>query len=68
MKPAGQPNVMAMFEAYMDKLGHGRTMVRTFASALSHAHKMADVEDSTTKFCIRKVMDAAGSQAKATPT
>ncbi len=28
-------------------------------------HKMSNVEDPTTKFWVRKVMDAAGSQAKA---
>ncbi len=55
------PNVMDMFVAYMDKLGYAHTMVRSHASALRHTHKMADVEDYTTKFWVRKVMDAAGS-------
>ncbi len=63
-----KPNVMAMFVAYMDKLGHTRTMVRTYALDLSHADKMADVKDPTTKCWVRKVMDTAGSHAKATPT
>ncbi len=62
------PNVMAMFVAYMDKSGHACMTERTYASALSHAHKIVDVEDPKTKFWVRKVMDAAGSQAKATPT
>ncbi len=37
--------------------------VRTYVSALSNAHKMADVEDPTTKFLVRKVVDATGWQA-----
>ncbi len=57
------PNVMAIFLPYMDKAGHARMTVRTYVSALSHAHKMEDVEDPTTKFWVRKVMDAAGPQA-----
>ncbi len=48
------PNEMAMFLTYMDKLGHAHTTTRTYASALSHAHKMADVEDPTTKFWVRR--------------
>ncbi len=51
----------------MDKVGHAHMPVRTYASALSHTHKMADVEDPTTKFWVRKVIDAAGSKTNATP-
>ncbi len=59
---------MVMFVAYMDKLGNAHTMEKTYALALSHAHTMADVDDPTTKFWVRKVINAAGTKAKATPT
>ncbi len=35
--------------------------------ALSHANRMADVEEPMTTFWVRKVVDGAGSQAKVTP-
>ncbi len=58
------PNQVAMFVAYMDRAGHTPTMVRTYVSALSHAHRMADMSDPITKFWVNKVVDAAGSQAR----
>ncbi len=36
---------------------------RTYISALSHEHKLADKDDPTAKFWVRKVVDAAGSTA-----
>ncbi len=58
------PNQVAMFVAYMDRAGHARATVWTYVSALSHAHRMADISDSTTKFWVKKVVDTAGSQAR----
>ncbi len=40
------------------------TTVQTYVSPLSHAHRMVDMADPTTKFWVKKVVDAAGSQAK----
>ncbi len=59
------PNEVAMFVSYMDKTGHARTTIQTYVSALSHAHKIADLGGSTAKFGVKKVVDVAGSQAKA---
>ncbi len=42
------PNQVAMFVAYMDRAGHACAMVRTHVSALSHAHRMVDMDDPTT--------------------
>ncbi len=53
-----------MFVAYMDRAGHACAMVWTYVSALSHAHRMADMSDPTTKFWVKKMVDAAGSQAR----
>ncbi len=58
------PNQVAMFVAYMDRAGHARAMVRTYVSALSHAHRMTDISDQTTKFWVKKVVDAVGSQSR----
>ncbi len=50
-----------MFVAYMDSMGHVRTMIRTYISALSHEHNLVDEDDPTAKFWVRKVVDVAGS-------
>ncbi len=57
------PNQVAMFVAYMDRVCQALATVRTYVSALSHAHRMADMADPTTKFWVKKVVDAVGSQA-----
>ncbi len=58
------PNQVAMFVAYMDRAGHARATVWTYVLVLSHAHRMADMADLTTKFWVKKVVDAERSQAK----
>ncbi len=37
-------NQVAMFVAHMDRAGHATMTVHTYVSALSHAHRMADME------------------------
>ncbi len=59
------PKKVAMFVAYMDSVGHARTMIRTYISALSRKHKLADEDYPTAKFWVRKVVDAAGLGASA---
>ncbi len=58
------PKQVTMFVAYMDMAGHAQATVCTYVSALSHAHKLADLVDPTVKFWVKKVVDAAGTQAK----
>ncbi len=58
------PNQVAMFVAYMDRAGHASTTVQTYVSALSHAHRMADMSDPITKFWVKKVVDSEGSQSR----
>ncbi len=57
------PNQVALLVAYMDSACRSLTTVRIYVSALSHAHRMADMADPTTKFWV-KVVDAVGSLAK----
>ncbi len=59
------PEKVAMFVAYMDSVGNARTTIRTYISALSREHKLADEDDPTAKFWVRKVVDAASSGASA---
>ncbi len=47
----------------MDSAGQSRVKIRTYVSALSCKQKLADQEDPTAKFCVRKVVEAAGAQA-----
>ncbi len=54
---------LAMSVAYMDSVGHARATIRTYMSALSCEHKLADTDDVTAKFWVRKVIDAAGTRA-----
>ncbi len=49
----------------MDSAGQARATIRTYMSALSHKHKLADEEDPTAKFWVRKVVEVAGAQAAA---
>ncbi len=59
------PEKVAMFIAYMDSVGHARTTIRTYISALSREHKLADEYDPTAKFLVRKMVDVGGSGAPA---
>ncbi len=54
---------VAMFVAYMDSMGHARATIETYISAISGEHKLADEDDPTAKFWVRKVVEAAGSRA-----
>ncbi len=53
-----------MFVAYMDRAGNARATVKTYVLALRHFYRMADMADPTTKFWVKKVVDAAVSKAK----
>ncbi len=57
------PEKVAMFVASMHPVGNARTTIRTYISAFSREHKLADEDDPTAKFWVRKVVDAAGSRA-----
>ncbi len=57
------PEKVDMFVAYTDSVGHARTTIKTYISALSLEHKLADKDNPTTKFWVGKVVDAAGSGA-----
>ncbi len=59
------PEKVAMFVAYMHSVGNARTTIRTYISALSREHKLADEDDPTAKFWVRKVVDAAVSGVSA---
>ncbi len=58
------PDKTAMFVAHLDSANRTRATIRTYVSALSHSHKLADVDDPTTRFWVRKVIKAAGSWAQ----
>ncbi len=53
-----------MFVAHLDSANSTRATIRTYVSALSHTHKLADVDDPTTRFWVQKVIKAAGSGAQ----
>lgn len=53
------PNQIAMFVAYLDCAGCTRATIHTYVFALSHSHKLADTDDPTTKFWVKKVIEAA---------
>ncbi len=58
------PDKTAMFVAHLDSANSTRATIRTYVSALSHTHKLADVDDPTTRFWVQKVIKAAGSGAQ----
>ncbi len=51
----------AMFVAHLDSANHTRATIWTYVSTVSHSHKLADVDDPTTRFWVRKLIKAAGS-------
>ncbi len=58
------PDKVAMFVAYMDSVGHARATIRTYMSVLSQKDKLADEEDPTAKFWVRKVVNASTPKVK----
>ncbi len=58
------PDKTAMFVAHLDSANCIRATIQTYVSAISHSHKLADVDDPTTIFWVRKVIKAAGSGAQ----
>ncbi len=57
------PDKVAMFVAYMDYVGHARATIRIYMSDINCEHKLADEDDPTAKFWVRKVVDVAGTMA-----
>ncbi len=58
------PDKTAMFVAHLDCSNRTRATIWTYVSALSHSHKLADVDDPTTRFWVWNVIKPAGSRAQ----